>query len=352
MAPDVGSIVSIAILLVLVLGPLAWALQHYALLEDLRTARRILRIDAAAAAVGAVLIAGSAALVAIAWVPSAPVTTIVLAGVLVLGAVGIAAAVGNLDWYLASRSLPVSSPDDVEPGPIQLEGRAVPLDQLTSSSVTSTSVLAYRAVTLEEYAVLGRGYAASRLSPVSVADDAVTFGVVDAEVLGDAAPAGRELPAALRSELDDPDVELPPDVRPIAVDGAAAEYPLLSPTSWLVTASPAGSTLGGLERTIPAEPGTTAPIGDDLDPGTRPRPRQYSERRIDPGDPVYVLGTARETPEGGIEIVADPDGPPLIVARVTADVAKAHARRFTLLWGLFGAGAMAGAAAALASMGL
>lgn len=357
MVLDVGDVLSIVLLLVLVGGPLAWAVRHYGVVEDLRTARRVFRIDGVALAVGAALLAASVALLALAWTPEAPVVMLLSVTLLGLGTLGIVVAVANRDWYLASRRLPVSTPDDVEPGPVQLEGRAVPLEELVSASVTDTGSLAYRAVTREERAVLGRGYAGSTWSAVSVADDAAPFGVVSAAALGDAAAEGRELPATLRAELDGPDVELPEDAETVAVDGPAAAFPLLSPTSRLVKGSPASDTLDGLERTIPAEPGTTVPVADDLDRGTRPRPREYSERRLDPGDPVYVLGTAREVEggdgtvaDGNLEIVDDPDGPPLIVARISAAEATAHATRFTRTYGLLGLASFATGATILLSL--
>ena len=271
---------------------------------------------------------------------------------------GVTVAVANLDWYLASRRLPVDSPETVEPGPVQLDGRAVPLGEFVPSSVTQTDALAYRASTREEYAVLGRGYASSTWSAVSVADGATRFGVVDPTALervadgADAAAEGRELPATLRAELDDPDVELPADARSIAVDATAAEFPLLFPTSRLLGTTPAGSTLDGLERTIPAEPGTTVPVADELARGTRSRPREYSERRLDAGDPVYVLGTARETADGELEIGADPDGPPFVVTRLTAAEATAHVRRFCRTYGVLGLLALAAGAGLIASVGL
>ncbi|GAB3689491.1 hypothetical protein GCM10028857_24900 [Salinarchaeum chitinilyticum] len=353
MAPDVGGLLSLALLLALVLVPLAWVARHYAVRQDLRTVRRVFRLDALALAVGGLLLAASAALLVLAWVPDSPVTMTICAGLLALGTAAVTVAVGNRDWYRWSRQLPVVAPDEVEPGPVQLEGRAIPLDDRVPSSVTQTDTLAYRAVTHEEYAVLGRGYAHSTWSSVSVADDAVPFGIVSAAALGgEAAEGGRELPGTLRAELGDSDVELPADAKSVAVDGPNAEFPLLSPTSRLARAGPAGSTLDGLERTVPAEPGATAPVSDELARGTRSRPREYSERRLDPGDPVYVLGTARETADGEIEIVDEPDGPPLLVVRVTAEAAKAHARRFCRTYGLLGLGLLAVGAGILVSVGL
>ncbi|AGN01606.1 hypothetical protein L593_08305 [Salinarchaeum sp. Harcht-Bsk1] len=357
MALDVGGIVSLLLLALLVLGPAAWVIHHYAVLQDFRTARTVFRLDATSLAVGGVLLAGSVALVVIAFEPAAPLAMIFGGTLLVFGIAGVTIAVANLDWYLASRRLPVDSPASVEPGPVQLEGRAVPLGEFVPSAVTQTDSLAYRGSTREEYAVLGRGYASSTWSAVSVAEGATRFGVVDPaaiEGVGDdeAATNGRELPAKFRAELDDPDVELPADVRPIAVDADAAEFPLLFPTSRLVELSPAGATLDGLERTIPAEPGTTVPVADELARGTRSRPREYSERRLDAGDPVYVLGTARETADGEIEIGPDPDGPPFVVTRLTAEAATAHARRFCRTYGLLGLASLAAGAGLIASVGL
>lgn len=346
----VGDALSVALLLVLVGGPLLWAIRHYALLEDLRTARRVFRVDGVALAVGGLLAAASVALLVLAWTPDSPVTMTICAFLLALGASGIVIAVSNRDWYLASRRLPVSMPDAVEPGPVQLEGRAVPLEDLVSASVTDTDSLAYRAVTREEHAVLGRGYAASTWAAISVVDDAVPFGVVSEAALGDAAADGRELPATLRAELDGPDVDLPGDAETVAVDASTAEFPLLSPTSRLAKAGPAGATLDGLERTIPAEPGTSVPVADDLERGAQPRPREYSERRIDPGDPVYVLGTAREAAGGGMELVDDPEGPPLIVVRVSAEAARAHAARFCRTYALLGLATFATGAGILLSI--
>ena len=358
MALDVGGIVSLLLLALLVLGPAAWVIHHYAVLQDLRTAATVFRLDATALAVGGLLLAGSGVLVVVAYEPAAPVITILGATLLVLGTAGVTVAVANLDWYLASRRLPVDSPETVEPGPVQLDGRAVPLGEFVPSSVTQTDALAYRASTREEYAVLGRGYASSTWSAVSVADGATRFGVVDPTALervadgADAAAEERELPATLRAELDDPDVELPADARSIAVDATAAEFPLLFPTSRLLGTTPAGSTLDGLERTIPAEPGTTVPVADELARGTRSRPREYSERRLDAGDPVYVLGTARETADGELEIGADPDGPPFVVTRLTAAEATAHVRRFCRTYGVLGLLALAAGAGLIASVGL
>jgi len=352
MAPDVGGLLSLAILLALVLLPLAWVARHYAVMEKLRAVRRVLRLDPVAIGVGALLLVGSGVLFVLAFAPGSPIAMSIAAGLLVLGTAAVTLAVGNRDWYLASRRLPVLTPEEVEPGPVQIEGRAVPLDDRVSSSVTQTETLAYRAVTREEHAVLGRGYAASTWSPVSVAQGATRFGVVSAAALGgQAAEDGRELPGTLRAELDAPEVSLPDDAASVPVDGPGAEFPLLSPASRLARAGPAGSTLEGLERTVPTEPGATAPVSDDLDRGTRSRPREYSERRLDPGDPVYVLGTARKTAEG-IEIVDDTDGPPLIVVRVPAAEATAHARRFCRSYGLLGLGMLAAGAGLLVSVGL
>src|SRR6056297_2322429 len=166
MALDVAGVVSLLLLLVLVLGPAAWVVRHYAVLQDLRTARTVLRLDATALTVGGVLFGASVSLVAIAFEPAAPFSMLFGGTFLALGTAGITVAVANRDWYRASRRLPVDSPDTVEPGPVQLEGRAVPLGEVVPSAVTQTDSLAYRASTREEHAVLGRGYASSTWSAV------------------------------------------------------------------------------------------------------------------------------------------------------------------------------------------
>lgn len=359
MVLDVGEAVGIAILVALVAGPAVWAFRHYAVAEDLRTVVRVFRLDGPALAVGGFALLGSVALVAVAFEPGAPLAMLLAGSLLALGVAGVTIAAANVDWYLATRRLPVVDPGDVEPGPVQLSGNAVANEEFVQSSVTDTDALAYRAVTRQEHAILGRGYASSTWVVKSVAHDAVPSRVVDGAALGDdvpggdgAADGGRELPASLRSELDQSDPSLPPDAASIAVRTDDAAFPLLSPTSRLVRGSPAGATLDGLERTVPAEPGTTVPVADDLDRGTRPRPRQYSERRIDAGDPVYVLGTAHETADGEIEIVDDPDGPPLIVVRTPAAEAIAHAKRFGRNYAILGIASLAAGAWLLASVGL
>lgn len=310
MAPDPTSVASLALLVGILLGSAAWVVRRYALVRMARSGARVLRLDGPALAVGAGVLAGGAGLLAVAADPGAPIRTGIVGLLAVAAAAGLAVAVANLDWYRASRSLPVVEPHAVAPGPVQVGGEAVALGDLVESSVTRTGSVAYRAVTREERAIAGRGYATTAWSPTSVAFDAVPFGLAGTDVV---------------------------------VDGPAAEYPLLSPTSRFVDLSPARGTLRGLERTIPAEPGTTVPVGEDLGRGERPRPRRYSERRIDPGDEVYVLGTARETAEG-LRIVADPDGPPLLVVRCPAEEAMAHARKLVVGYGGLGIASLVGAA--------
>lgn len=354
MAIEVGELLTLVVFLALVLGPLAWVLYHYRVPTKLRIAWRILRIDGRAITAAALLAAGAVVLLVVAWTPEAAVVTTIAAGLLATGVASIAVAVANLDWYRASTRLPVSEPDDVAPGPVQLEGRVGTLDDLVESSVTQTETAAYRAVTRQEHAVAGRGYAASTWVPISVAHGATHFAVVDEDAVhdpGDRHDEGRQVPAGLRTELDGPAVEVADDDPGVVVDGEAASYPLLSPTSRLLSASPAGTTLDGLERTVPAEPGTTVPVDDELERGARPRPREYSERRIDVGDPVYVLGTARETADG-LEIGPDPDGPPFLVVRTSAVEAMAHARRFCRTFGLLGGACYLAGAGLLVAIGL
>jgi|GEM_PF-3054579 len=368
MAVDVAGLVSIAILAVLVLGPLAWAARHYAVLADLRTARQVFRLELPAIAVGLIALGGAGAAVVVFWTPAAPFTMVFAATLLGLAALALPIAAANLDWYRASQRLPVTDPADVTPGPVQTAGRAVPTGDLVPASVTKTESVAYRASTREERALLGRGYAGSTWAAVSVAHDAAPFGLIGeptpasgGETAADEDPdasapdrgaEGRALPAHLRTELEGPDDSLADMTADVHVDGTAAEYPLLAPTSSLINASPAAGELDGLERIVPAEPGITVPVKDDLARGARPRPREYAERRIDPGDPVYVIGTARETASGDLEIVDDPDGPPLIVLRTDADLARKHARRFAVAYGLFGLFAYVGGLVLLASVGL
>lgn len=356
MAVDVGAVVSLVILGILILGPLAWAARHYAVAQDLRTAATVLRIDTRALSIGVLLLAGAAAAHVLLWQPAAPITTMFAGTLLVFGTAGLTVAAANIDWYRWAQRLPDTEPSAATPGPILLSGRVVPTGDLVPASVTKTDAVAYRASTREEHAVLGRGYAGSTWSAVSVAQDAVPFGLVDEpEILEqedetDAGP-GRTLPAHLRAELDDAAEELGDVTASVRVDGPAASYPLLFPTSRLVHASPAAVALEGLERIVPAEPGTTVPVRDELARGTRPRPREYSERRIDPGDPVTVLGTAREDADG-LTIVDDPDGPPLLVLRTDAETARKHVRRFCRTYGLLGLLCYAGGLALLASVGL
>lgn len=325
MAPSPSGVASLAILALVVLGVAVWIVHRYALVETVRSGVRVVGLDWPAVVVGTVVLGAAGGLVAVAADPGAPIRTGV-AGLLALGAAGgVAVAVANLDWYRASRTLAVVEPGDVEPGPVQVAGRVdTPAARTVESSVTASASVAYRAVTLEERAIAGRGYATTAWAPTSVAFDAVPFGLADSDLV---------------------------------VDGSDAEFPLLSPTSRFVDLSPASATLDGLERTVPAEPGTRVPVGDDLDRGERSRPRRYSERRIDPGDEVYVLGTAVATgdaadpdSEGGVRIAADPDGPPLVVVGCPAEEAIAHVRGLVAGYGGLGLASLVGSVVLAASL--
>lgn len=311
-----ANLVAMALTVAIVLGLAAWVARRYALATVLRRSATVLRIDRSATLAAAVLLLAAAVLVAAAWTARSPVAAAVVCLASLVGVAGATVALANLDWYRASRALPVSTPGEVEAGPVQVEGTVASVGDLVPSSVTQTDALAYRAVTLAERAVLGRGYAHTVWSPVSTASDAVSFGLAGAS----------EVDAPTRHEAEALDAD-------VLVDGEDAEFPLLVPETRWIKFSAAHRALDGLERSVPAEPGTTVPLGDDLERGERPRPRRYTERRIDPGNDVYVLGTAASTPDG-IRVVDDPDGPPLIVARCSADVAHAHVRRLVVLGGL------------------
>lgn len=316
MALSPTAVASYVVVLAIVLGCAAWVVRRYAVVAMVRGGLRVARVDAPSLAVGGLALAAGGVLVAAAADPEAPVRSAVLGLLVLTGAAGSTVAAANLDWYRAARSLPVVDAAAVSPGPVQVGGCVRVHEDPVASSVTRTDAVAYRAVTREERAVAGRGHAGATWVPTSVAFDAVPFGLVGADVV---------------------------------VAGDAAAYPLLSPTSRLVDLSPASATLEGLERTVPAEPGTTVPVGDDLDRGERPRPRRYSERRIDPGDEVYVLGTARETGDG--LVVGDaPDGPPFLVVRCPAEEAIAHARQFVVGYGSIGLASLVAAAALAATM--
>lgn len=330
MVPALADLVFIGLFVVIVLGVAAWVVRHYALVAVARRVVQVLRLDRLALAVGVVILAAGIAVVATFGSLGAPVVSSFVALLFVVAGAGIPIAVANLDWYRASRSLPVSTPDEIEAGPVQLEATvaasddvgadeagaaadaddtAATGDQGVESSVTQTEAVAYQAATLEQRSVLGRGYEGSVWSPTSTASDAAAFGLEGTDAV---------------------------------VDGPNASFPMLMPHSRVLRYTPAWQSVDGMERTIAAEPGTTVPINDDLGRGERPRPRRYAERRIDHGNDVYVLGTAVSTPDGH-RIVDDPDGPPLIVARCTAEAASAHVHRLVVSYGLLGLASLAAA---------
>lgn len=311
MAPSPADLVFIGLFLAIVLGVAAWVVRHYALDAVARRVAQVLRLDRRALAVGAILVLACAGVLATVASTAAPLVSGLVGVLLLAGAAGLTVAVANLDWYRASGSLPVQSPHEVEPGPVQLEGTVAAGDDGVESSVTQTEAVAYQAATLEERSVLGRGYEGSVWSPTSTAFDAAPFGLEGAAV---------------------------------EVDGPAAAFPLLAPHSRVLEFTPAADAIAGLERTIPAEPGAPVPVNDDLDRGERPRPRRYTERRIDPGNDVYVLGTAVPTNDG-LRIVDDPDGPPLIVARCTPHAARSQVWRLVVGYGLLGLASLAAALA-------
>lgn len=319
---SLANLVAIALFVAIVLGLGAWVARRYALGAVLRRSAIVLRLDRSALLHAAIMLLGAAGVVIAFGAVGSPYTTAFVALSLLVGIAGATVALANVDWFRASRSLPVSTPGEAREGPVQIEGTVVDVGESTTSSVTQTDAVGYRAVTLSERAVLGRGYDGSVWSPVSTAADAVSFGLDEPDLAHEVAAVGS---TTATSDVD-PAVD---------VDGAAAEYPLLVPETRWIKFSAARRALDGLERSVPSEPGTTVPIGDDLGRGERPRPRRYTERRIDPGNEVYVLGTAEQT-DDGVRIVDDPDGPPLIVARCSAAVAHAQARRLVVLGGLLG----------------
>lgn len=333
---SIGNLVVSAIALLLVAAVAAWTVRHYAVPTVLRREARTFRLDRRALAVGAALLVAVGAAVLSVVDLSAPVVAGTVALLALAGVAGVTIAVANLDWYRAVRALPVSSPADAEPGPVQLEGVVADASATVESAVTETEAVAYRATTLEEHAVLGRGNDGSTWSPVSTAFAATAFEV-----------AASDDDRAVDADGDSSShADAVGDDATVAVDGPAAEYPLLTPDARLLTYTPAAEPLDGLTRSVTAEPGTTVPVGGDLERGDRPRPRRYAERRIDPGNEAYVLGTA-ERDGDDLRVVDDPDGPPLLVARLSADEARRHARHLVVGYGGVGLASL-GAAALLA----
>jgi len=172
-----------------------------------------------------------------------------------------------------------------------------------TSAVTETETAVYRAVTLEEHAVGGRGQNGSVFSPVSTTAEATPFPLSDPPE-GSATDAGDRPTARDAAEH-------------VVVDPESTPFPYLSPSSHTLELTPAGGALAGFERSVAAEPGTTVPLTGDLDLGARPRPRKYVERRLDPGDRVTAVGTVEE--DGARLVLTDgDDGPPSIVTRLSA----------------------------------
>lgn len=323
MAVSIGGLVFGLLVAVLLAVAAAWVVRHYALPTVARRTLGALRVDGPALAVGALLLAGAALVVARAADPAAPIVSGAVAVLLAAGVAGLTVAVANLDLYRALGSMEATSPDAVEPGPAVVRGTVAETDVLVPSPVTDTDCVAYDAVARQEHAVLGRGYESSVQVPASTARATTDFALVPEDGRsGDTETDAADPPAA--------------DAHSLVVDGAAASFPLLAPTR-VLQYTPGGRAVAGRTRSVDVEPGMTAPIGDALERGTRSRPRTYAERRVDPGDPVTVLGTARRTADGDLRLEASDDGPPLVVAACSPDVLRSHARSLVVRWGSFGA---------------
>lgn len=206
------------------------------------------------------------------------------------GAFALAIAAGNWPLYRRVTATAIEGAGDRSPGPVAVSGTVEPAGETVRAPVTGRAAVCCRWAIAERTAV-----PPERWTTVETGESCVPFYVSDA--------TGRV--------LVDPEGA---DVRPTVHLTAAAGYPVDDST-----VVGAGESLPESVRTFEADRGPDGP------PGPPAVDRQYQETRIEPADPVFVVGEAVETRRVEYPdrvVVAGRDGapPPAVFAGSPADV--------------------------------